>query len=354
MASITPRPVSLLVRLKVFWLVLNAVRYSLVNLVLGRGVKSKSGEKRFRYALIRYLLDHSTGESDYALGFPGTEGRYLKYCEKKSFQPDTVVLDHGAKAHWLGPRDAERYIVWFHGGGFAVAGDVGHFAWLQKWSQTLSKQKSTSAVMLNYTLTADAKYPTQIKQVVSLLNYLLKQCGLRPDQLVIGGDSAGGNLTMAVLSHILHPHPQIPERIELSGPLAGALLVSPWVNFSTMDALFKSNLENDIIGEHVGMRWGPAYRGEHTDNYIEAQFAETEWFHGLERAVSNIWVWAGGAEVLVGSINEMTKKLREVHPRVDYFVEEDGIHINFFLDANMNPPEENASTRKIEQWISSV
>ena len=119
-------------------------------------------------------------------------------------------------------------------------------------------------------------------------------------QIIIGGDSAGANLTLAVLSHILHPHPEISPKLKPSGKFGGILLISPWVNFTKEDAIFVSNLENDIIGQHVGFRWGPNYRGGATqqDNYVEPVHAEAEWFRGNDGIVSKNWIWAGGAEVL--------------------------------------------------------
>lgn len=197
----------------------------------------------------------------------------------------------------------------------------GHLNWWRRWQKSLNKEKSTSVVFLRYTLVPQAAYPTQIRQAVSLMNYLLVKCNKRPEQLIIGGDSAGGNITLAILSHILHPHPKVAEKIKLKAPLGGALLVSPWVNFTKSDPIFEANVGKDIIGHHVGDRWGPNYRLEAMDNYIEAVYAEPEWYHGLEKVVRKIFVWGGGAEVLLGSITTMAKNLRAVHSDVEYFVE---------------------------------
>ena len=100
-------------------------------------------------------------------------------------------------------------------------------------------------------------------------------------------------------------------------------MISPWVNFTKEDAIFVSNLENDIIGQHVGFRWGPNYRGGATqqDNYVEPVHAEAEWFRGIDGIVSKIWIWAGGAEVLLGSINDFTNQLKKDFPNLEYMVE---------------------------------
>lgn len=85
-------------------------------------------------------------------------------------------------------------------------------------------------------------------------------------QIFIAGDSAGGNLTLSLLCHLLHPHPKVPEslHIKLSGPLAGALLISPWAKFkATEDASFKRNLHSDMLPREISDRWGDAYLGEY-------------------------------------------------------------------------------------------
>jgi acetyl esterase/lipase len=82
-------------------------------------------------------------------------------------------------------------------------------------------------------------------------------------QVFIGGDSAGGNLALAVLSHILHPHPKFGDelRIKLSAPLAGAILTSPWVKFPTDDASATRNEGSDFVCKAAAERWATAFNG---------------------------------------------------------------------------------------------
>jgi acetyl esterase/lipase len=82
-------------------------------------------------------------------------------------------------------------------------------------------------------------------------------------QIFIGGDSAGGNLALALLSHILHPHPNFEDelRIELPAPLAGAILTSPWVKFPTDDNSVKRNEGSDFICKEAANRWSTAFLG---------------------------------------------------------------------------------------------
>jgi len=46
---------------------------------------------------------------------PGTEANYLEFAKQRKFQPDSLVLSDGTKAHWVGPRKADKIFVFYHG-----------------------------------------------------------------------------------------------------------------------------------------------------------------------------------------------------------------------------------------------
>lgn len=105
-----------------------------------------------------------------------TEAAYLAFAKKRGFQPDTDVLgENGARLHWLGSKSAEKVVLYCHGGGYALAAHAGHFEWLFGLQEHLSKTKRTSAVVIGYTLSPYAKYPTQLRQAAESLQHLLNQ-----------------------------------------------------------------------------------------------------------------------------------------------------------------------------------
>lgn len=82
-------------------------------------------------------------------------------------------------------------------------------------------------------------------------------------QIFIGGDSAGANMALGLLSHILHPHPDFEDelQVKLSGPLAGAILTSPWVKFPTDDESATRNAGSDFVCKAAAVRWADAFLG---------------------------------------------------------------------------------------------
>jgi len=145
------------------------------------------------------------------------------------------------------------------GGGFVVPMSPGHIQFLAEIKDELVAQGTDVAVLiLAYTTAPEARYPVQLQQAVETLRYLIEQEGRDPSDITIGGDSAGGNLSLAVLSHLTHPHTTIPA-LNLQSKLNGALLISPWSSFNVHTPAFESNAEKDMFDGRPLLRWCGAY-----------------------------------------------------------------------------------------------
>ena len=120
----------------------------------------------------------------------------------------------------------------------------------------------------------------------------------------------GGNLSLGVISHILHPHPKIPP-LSLAAPLKGAILLCPWASFDTSWPSMESNKYKDVVTTTIGNRWSANYLGTSIkDEYNEALRADPKWWTDLQNTVDEIFVVAAKDEILIDSIQEMGKKLQ--------------------------------------------
>lgn len=186
----------------------------------------------------------------------------------------------------------------------------------------MSESFSICAILLGYTCAPEAQYPGQLCQAAELLDHLITKEGRKPGDIIIAGDSAGGNLALGLLSHILHPHPEVPIKIKLKEPLRAAVLISPWVNFDVNQPSFDRNVQSDILCKAVGQRWADAFRGNaELDNYNQPILADSGWFSELGAIVSDILVWGGGGEVLIDSIDQIANQLKGVYPKTEYIVQ---------------------------------
>lgn len=166
-------------------------------------------------------------------------------------------------------------------------------------------------------------YPQQLKEGVEALRYVLDTLKVPPSKISVAGDSAGGNLALGVLSHVLHPHREIEplrwieegmEYVE-APKLDSLLLMSPWCSFDVkakVDPMYDLNKEKDLVDDRLGKQWSSAFLGgKEGDAYSEPLRTRDKkgWWDGLSGSVDRVWLSAGEEEVLLGSIQEMKEVL---------------------------------------------
>lgn len=179
---------------------------------------------------------------------------------------------------------------------------------------------------------------------------------------MVGGDSAGGNLTLAVLSHILHPHPDptIP-RVSLSAPLRATILISPWVSFDTTWESFRKNAGSDIFDARALKRWSQGFMGAApSDAYAEPLTADPDWWRGLHGLTSEALVWGGGGEVLIDGIREFYWKIKEgwvngggAAARFGLVVEPRAAHEDMIVHRLLGYTDAAPSEKTIAKWLQA-
>ncbi len=172
-----------------------------------------------------------------------------------------------------------------------------------------SQEHDIAFFFLTYTLTPHASYPTQLQQCVEALRYIVVQTGRSPSNVFIGGDSAGGNLALAVLLHLTHPQPAI-EPLEISRPLAGIFVIAPWgcLRFDGWSSE-KENRYKDLFLKQAGDKWAKAYlNGRLPDSWSNAFLAPDEWWCGTQ--AKHVLILAGSEEILLSQIENFVPKLR--------------------------------------------
>ncbi|RAR03607.1 alpha/beta hydrolase fold domain containing protein [Stemphylium lycopersici] len=238
---------------------------------------------------------------------------YIKHAEQHDFVPDSITLPSGAQAHWLRSRSAKKVLVYFHGGGYVMPCSAGHLLWLDDFQKSLGPD--VSALLLAYDLAPEAKYPTQLKQAIELLHHLVHTDSRDPSDLILAGDSAGGNLILGILSHLAHRHPDVAP-LSLPSKIHAILLISPWCSLTqTNTPAFITNAERDMFDARTLTRWSSAFLGSHSpfagDFYSEPVLASSEWWEPVADFVGEVLIWIGDNEVLKDGIEAFAKKFTQ-------------------------------------------
>lgn len=222
----------------------------------------------------------------------------------------------------------------------------------------LTKQgKSVAILTLSYDLAPGAVYPRQLQQAASLFNHVLNTLRYDPANIVVTGDSAGGNLALSLLSHIAHPHPSgtIPK-VELQGKLAGAVLISPWIDFSLDTPSFRSNKYKDCIDRAAGEKWSASFLGSSKlDNYNQAGIAPASWWENLP--VEKVLILAGADEVLVDGIVKFEETFRQGfgQDKVEFLVAKGEFHDEAYIGLQLGgkASQEKEQAKLIKRWIGA-
>lgn len=116
------------------------------------------------------------------------------------------------------PGSGGSVLLYLHGGAFMIGGPDTH----RGICASLAKRGALEVCALDYRLAPEHPFPAARDDVVAAYQALL-QAGYRPEQIVIGGDSAGGNLSLVGCLRI----------IELGLPAPAALACfSPATDFT--------------------------------------------------------------------------------------------------------------------------
>jgi len=157
---------------------------------------------------------------------------------------------------------------------------------------------------LTIALVPEYPLPTQLRQATIAVQHLLDK-GMSPSNIIIAGDSAGGNIALQLASLLLHPHPSLPPPpmpdprgadanpsfSESQQPFGGLLLISPCVGFSTNSLSYVRNSARDCIPVSGYQVFADAVRPGITPAmryYVEPYLAPWGWWTGLGRVFPRV------------------------------------------------------------------
>jgi acetyl esterase/lipase len=236
---------------------------------------------------------------------------YETLMQRQKRTPSTITLPNGTIAFWLKNPKAEKLVIYFPGGGYCIPALPGHFDLVEALAKDLEKHgQDTGILFMTYELAPLGRWPRQLEQALSLLQYAIDVLGKRPSDIILQGDSSGAHLVLAVLSHLAHPHPHSSiAPLTLNENLRGALLLSPWIDFQLDHKSLHTNADRDAISAKSLGLWAQALLCDSQgDVYSHPAKAPAGWWRVLP--VEDIFIGVGGDEVLLDSIMRLAHKIK--------------------------------------------
>jgi acetyl esterase/lipase len=145
--------------------------------------------------------------------------------------------------------DASRVLLFFHGGGYCSGSILSH----RRLVTEAGRASGMRTVAVAYRLAPEHPFPAALDDAFTAWRALRRE-GLAAAHIAIGGDSAGGGLTVALINQLRSLH---------EAPPACAWLLSPWTDLTLSGATLATKDAVDPI-IHRG------YLGELADAYVPA------------------------------------------------------------------------------------
>jgi acetyl esterase/lipase len=165
-------------------------------------------------------------------------------------------------------------------------------------------------LFLEYTLVPHATFPTPVREAVESVKYVMDELKRPASQILLAGDSAGGNMCLSVLSQIMHPSSEFAQlKLGNGEKLKGIIAVAPWVSFNLDFPSERKNRYKDLVTREGGGLWSSTYlAGRSSDNFAQPYDAPADWWKNAP--VEQILTVAGGNEVLVDCITQWVDKYK--------------------------------------------
>lgn len=139
----------------------------------------------------------------------------------------------GVPGLWVSNRPhGEIILLYFHGGAYIIGSARTHQAMLAE----LCLRTGARAFLADYRLAPENPFPAAFEDALAVWEGLVAK-GHAPDQIVLGGDSAGGGLALALLAHLCRAG-QRP---------AGLFAFSPWTDLSLTGASLVTNAARERV-----------------------------------------------------------------------------------------------------------
>ncbi len=214
---------------------------------------------------------------------------------------DTEGREEPIRGEWLTVNRAhmKKYVILYcHGGGYSTGSSL--------YARTLTGKLTTSTSMdvlsFDYRLAPENPYPAAVTDAMKVWNYLML-LGYGARDIILAGDSAGGNLALSLVLKLKEEGRLLPR---------GLILMSPWTDLTSSGKSHVTKAGIDPVlnaGYLAEMIHNYADGQELTDPFISPLFGDYDGFPPT-------YIQVGSNEILLDDSMMLYKKLLKANVSV--------------------------------------
>ena len=208
-------------------------------------------------------------------------GAFLSNTKAIGYQEIDV---NGMYGEWVSVNRAhmKKYVLMHcHGGGYSTGSSL----YARTLTSKLAESTSMDVLCFDYRLAPEHPYPAAVEDAMKAWNHLML-LGYGARDVILTGDSAGGNLALALTLKLKQEKRLLPRAL---------VLMSPWTDLTSSGESFqtKADLDPVLDGAYID-KMVQAYAGEQelTNPFISPLFGDFEGFPPT-------YIQVGGNEILL-------------------------------------------------------
>lgn len=174
-------------------------------------------------------------------------------------------------AEWIIPKNAlkNKVLLYIHGGGFISGSCLTHRMYVARFASGCQIE----SLVFDYRLAPEHPFPAPLNDCISAYQWLLS-LGYQPNDIIVGGESAGATLTLSLLLALKDMKIELPK---------AAFCISPVTDLRCTAGSFKYNAKHDIAPMGSWLHWTRLYIADNdpTDPFLSPQFGDYTGFPSL-------------------------------------------------------------------------
>jgi len=255
--------------------------------------------------------------------------------------PEDVKIEEinieGIPAEWqINPRVSDdRVLLYFHGGGQILGSPKNS----RPLTVEIGRVCNMKVLSVDYSLAPEKPFPAGMNDAIKSYQWLLSNA-VKPENIVVGGASAGGNMACAMLLKARDEELPLPK---------GAICLSPGIDYTPDSKTILTNAPTDPVLADVGIFWWiPAYVAGHNpyDPYVSP-------VHSDPKGLPPILVQASKTEMLYDHSTRFVEKAKAAGVDATLQDWDDMPHVwqTYFTE---NLPEARKAINKIGEFVKKL
>lgn len=226
---------------------------------------------------------HRQSQNQVGAIFGNTKDVLIREVEIEDISAEWLTVD---RAHMK-----KHVILYCHGGGYSTGSKV----YARTLTTKLAISTSMDVLAFDYRLAPEHPYPSALKDAMKAWNYLML-LGYGARDVIVAGDSAGGNLALTLILKLKEQNRILPR---------GLVLMSPWTDLTSSGKSHKEKAEVDPV-------LSAPYLEQMIQNYVPGEDLKNPFISPLFGDLKGFpptYIQVGENEILLSDSTDLHKKM---------------------------------------------